>query len=479
MPTVADLARDAEYQRMYNEYKYRGNDGSIEDFIRDHAIRNPGSVQLENEYNSALYNDSQYLNAYNAAIGQGDTRDYDSWVRGWVEEHPELAAERGIIDPDKARDLAALDELNNYTDEDFKALQDAYRAIGRGESLGGGGGDGGGGGGGGGFRSVSWRPVTWQDATWSDVGYNDIEFDDVSSEALQNAILDTWAVRDQNLQSALSEGELQSQIGQVQNQAIDQQIQDTLARGEQARVRDGFVGGSSFDQANTVRATSDLRQNSAMNTLAAKLKSMMGVNEARQENTQMLYDTGVQSEQTGLDTSKFNTQGNFQADQTNAGNRLQADITNAQGRSNTSQFNSSGRFNASNVNSQGFFNADQANAAAANAAAGRAASAAAASQAAAAASQAQRLSALERLNQLNSGVLSGGTPSGADYYSANYGAGSTQGNPAGGSGAAWQGFGQAMLQNVDWDAFGSMFGGGGSDPEPGPSNQNSGNNRKG
>ena len=72
MPTVADLARDAEYQRMYNEYKYKGNDGSIEDFIRDHAIRNPGSVQLENEYNSALYNDSQYLNAYNAAVGQGE-----------------------------------------------------------------------------------------------------------------------------------------------------------------------------------------------------------------------------------------------------------------------------------------------------------------------------------------------------------------------------------------------------------------------
>ncbi len=444
MPTVADLARDAEYQRMYNEYKYKGNDGSIEDFIRAHALRNPGTVQLENEYNSALYNDPQYLNAYNASVGQGDTRDYDSWVRGWVKEHPELAAERGIIDPDKARDLAALDELNNYTDEDFKALQDAYRAIGRGETLGGGGG------GGGGFRSVSWRPVTWQDATWTDVGYNDIEFDDVSSEALQNAILNTEAVRDQNLQSALSEGELQSQIGQVQNQAIDQQIQDTLARGEQARVRDGFVGGSSFDQANTVRATSDLRQNSAMNALAAKLKSMMGVNEARQENAQMLYDTGVQSEQIGLDTSKFNAQGNFQADQTNASNRLQADITNAQGRSNTSQFNSSGRFNASNVNSQGFFNADQANAAAANAAASRAASAAAANQA-------QRLYALERLNQLNSGVLSGGTPSGADYYSANYGAGSTQGNPAGGSGAAWQGFGQAMLQNVNWDAFGNMF----------------------
>ena len=70
MPTVADLARDAEYQRMYNEYKYKGNDGSIEDFIRVHALRNPGSVQLENEYNSALYNDPQYP-THNASVGQG------------------------------------------------------------------------------------------------------------------------------------------------------------------------------------------------------------------------------------------------------------------------------------------------------------------------------------------------------------------------------------------------------------------------
>jgi len=351
MPTFAEIAQDPNVQAEFDQYKLNhGFGGSITDYLKQSYWNNSGAnpYQITGEYNAAIYNQPMFRTAYRqsqdaviAAEGEDspNIRTPEEWLTGFIAENPDQAFELNVIDPNQAADLQLADEINNLSDEDFDNYLEFLRGVGNGDI--------------GQVDPVSFSPVMWQDAVrGARTQYQLADWEDLSVDDLIASLQDTEALKDQRLEGINQVNAARTAAVKSQQEAINQglsEVQNQIAR---ERNRGGFVGNSSYDTANLVKATTSARQDSALAKAMTRIQNLSDLSEGKLANEALDYDSGVKVGEVKADRDRFNLTGRSQTSQFNANQKRNTDQFEASRDDTFEMFNKTGRNDTNRFNSQ-------------------------------------------------------------------------------------------------------------------------------